>query len=114
MAVHLYPSFYRCDCGHESHFSEGTVHEMRQKSQRKRQILGDSERGEHMIEFEHGRAVAMICPRLGRLTIQAQQRKSERPGRGLGGQRLAGAGDADTSSEAAPQTQDARLEDTRE
>jgi len=71
MAVHLYPSSYRCDCGHESHFTEGTVREMRQKSQRKRQLLEDSEADQHLIEFEHGQAVAVICPRLGRRAIGA-------------------------------------------
>ena len=69
MAVHIYPSSYRCDCGHESHFTEGTVREMRRKSQHKRQLLADSERDEHMIEFERGQAVAVICPRLGRRAI---------------------------------------------
>jgi len=69
VAVHLYPSSYRCDCGHESHFTEGTVREMRQKSQRRRQLLIDSETNEHMIEFESGEAVAVICPRLGRRAI---------------------------------------------
>jgi len=57
MAVHLYPSSYRCDCGHESHFAEGTVREMERKSQGMRQLLVDSERDEHMIVFDCGRAV---------------------------------------------------------
>ena len=46
---------------------------MRQKSRRKRQLLMDSETDEHMIEFESGEAVAVICPRLGRLTIGATE-----------------------------------------
>ena len=71
MAIHLFPSSFRCDCGHESHFSERTVREMRQMSRRRRQLLMDSETDEHTIEFEGGRAVAVICPRLGRRTIGA-------------------------------------------
>ncbi len=69
MAVHLYPSSYRCDCGHESHFTENTVRELERLSRRKRQVLGDSERPEHDIDFESGRAVAVICPELGRRHI---------------------------------------------
>jgi hypothetical protein len=60
MALHLYPSSYRCDCGHESHFSEGTIREMQRASQRKRQLLGDSERDEHTIEFYDG----LVCQKL--------------------------------------------------
>ena len=48
---------------------EGTVREMQQKSRRKRQLLVDSESDEHMIEFDRGQAVAVICPRLGRRAI---------------------------------------------
>jgi hypothetical protein len=71
MAVHLYPSSYRCDCGHESHFTESTVREMERKSQGKRQLLVDSVGDEHSIEFDCGRAVSVICPQLGRRTIDA-------------------------------------------
>ena len=71
MAVHLYPCSYRCDCGQECHFTEGTVREMERKSQGRRQLLADSGRAEHRIEFDCGRAVAVICPRLGRCAIGA-------------------------------------------
>lgn len=73
MAVHLYPSSYLCDCGHASHFTERTVREMRRMSQRKRQLLADSEKDEHVIEFEGGQAMAVICPRLGRLPIRSME-----------------------------------------
>ena len=70
MAVHLIPSSYRCDCGHESHFCENTVGELRAKSRRKKQLLADSDREvEHTIEFSDGEAVAVLCPRLGRRKI---------------------------------------------
>lgn len=59
MAEFLFPSSYRCDCGHESHFSENTVRSLIRMSLRKRQYLADSETDEHTIEFSHGRAVAV-------------------------------------------------------
>jgi hypothetical protein len=46
---------------------------MRKESQRRRQLLGDSEKDEQMIEFERGQAVAVICPRLGSRTIAADE-----------------------------------------
>lgn len=69
MAEFLFPSSYRCDCGHESHFFERTIRELTKMSHRKRQYLADSEPDEHKIEFSHGRAAAVICPRLGRREI---------------------------------------------
>jgi hypothetical protein len=69
MAVVIYPSSFKCDCGHESHFCEGTVRELKEMSHRKRQLLGDSGHPEHDIEFEDGRAVAVFCPELGRCLI---------------------------------------------
>lgn len=69
MASILYPSSFRCDCGHESHFVERTVRELEKMSRRKKQVLGDSDSPEHDIEFEGGRAVAVRCPKLGRCLI---------------------------------------------
>ena len=69
MAEFLFPSSYRCDCGHESHFSENSVRELTRMSLRKNQYLGDSEPDEHEIEFSHGQAAAVLCPRLGRCKI---------------------------------------------
>ena len=69
MALYLFPSSYRCDCGNESHFSESTVRELERLSRQKKQILGDSGRPEHDIEFKGGRAVAVLCPNLGRCLI---------------------------------------------
>jgi len=71
MAKRLIPSSFECDCGHRSHFFENTVREMEASSQRKpkpMQLL-DSEREEHAVQFEKGRAVAVICPKLGRCEI---------------------------------------------
>jgi hypothetical protein len=69
MALHLFPSSYRCDCGHESHFFERTVWEMEAKSRRKPARIGDSELDSHVVEFVGGQAAAVICPRLGRCEI---------------------------------------------
>ena len=71
MARHLIPSSFECDCGHRSHFCEGTVNEMIEGSRRGRKLihLWDSETDEHAIEFRNGRVVAVICPRLGRREI---------------------------------------------
>ena len=69
MALRVFPSSYRCDCGHESHFSDSTIRELEQKSRQKRRLLLDSAEEEHGIEFELGRAAVGICPRLGRCKI---------------------------------------------
>ena len=68
---YLVPSSFECDCGHRSHFFEGTVNEMVACSRRSRKPiqLWDSEAEEHAIEFRNGRAVAVICPKLGRREI---------------------------------------------
>jgi hypothetical protein len=68
MARPLSISSFECDCGHQSHFGIGTVREMEANSRRCRKTieLWDSEREDHAVEFVGGRAVAMICPKLGR------------------------------------------------
>ena len=71
MAFFLSPSSFRCDCGQEDHFCENTVRELEQMSLRKRQLLISSEKPEHSIEFDAGRAVAVICPHLGRRRIKS-------------------------------------------
>jgi len=74
MALHLMPSSYRCDCGHESHFFENTVREMRADSRRRHKPIriADSEEDEHVIEFFDGVAVAVMCPKLGRCKIKGR------------------------------------------
>ncbi len=69
MAMHLFPSSYRCDCGHESHFFENTITEISAMSRKRKQCLGDSEKEPHTIEFSRDKAVAVLCPRLGRRKI---------------------------------------------
>lgn len=71
MATKLVPSSFECDCGHQSHFCEGTVREMEDNSARRGKVMQllDSEKQEHAIEFRNGRATAVICPKLGRREI---------------------------------------------
>ena len=71
MAQRLVPSSFQCDCGHQSHFSERTVGEMEASSRRSHKAIRllDCEKEEHAIEFEKGRATAVICPWLGRCQI---------------------------------------------
>jgi hypothetical protein len=62
MPEELYPSSYRCDCGHESHFFESTIREMKTKSHKKRVYLGDSATDEHTIVFDEGEMIDIIRP----------------------------------------------------
>ena len=57
--------------GVSDNFFENTVREMEAASHRRRKPMRllDSEAEEHAIEFEHGRATAVICPKLGRREI---------------------------------------------
>jgi hypothetical protein len=70
MARKLFPSSYECDCGHESHFFENTIKEMKQMSKKKKVRLGDgSEKNEHTIVFYKGEAAEIECPKLGKCAI---------------------------------------------
>lgn len=62
MALELIPSSFRCDCGHESHFFESTVNEMKKMSKRKRVTLRDDD--DHSIIFYKGEPIEVICPKL--------------------------------------------------
>ena len=62
MPEELFPSSYRCDCGHESHFSEGTVREAKKMSRTKEVRLGDAAPDEHVIVFHRGKMVEIRCP----------------------------------------------------
>lgn len=62
MPKEIYPSSYVCDCGKESHHSENTIREIKEKSCRKPQTL-IADDGEHEIKFDHGGMVAMYCPK---------------------------------------------------
>ena len=71
MARRMVPSSFECDCGHQSHFCEGTVRDMEADSRRrhKRMHLLDSDAEEHAIQFKDGVATAVICPKQGRRKI---------------------------------------------
>src|SRR6266566_4899066 len=74
MARRMVSSSFECDCGHQSHFCEGTVRDMEADSRRrhKRMHLLDSEAEEHAIELEEGVATAVIWPKQGRGNLDAQ------------------------------------------
>jgi len=69
MAKEIFPSSYKCDCGHESHFFEGTIAEMKKMSKKKQVRLSDSETDEHTIVFFRGKAIDILCPTLGKCAI---------------------------------------------
>jgi len=58
----VFPSSYRCPCGHMSHFAENTIREAKARSLQRIIRLGDSETDEHYILFHKGRMVDIICP----------------------------------------------------
>ena len=65
MPKEIFFSSYLCDCGHQIDFSENTVSEVKQKSKRKRQWLIETcvdPAAEHVIVFEEGKMVDILCP----------------------------------------------------
>jgi hypothetical protein len=62
MPKEIYPSSFICGCGHENRQVEKMIREMKRMSLRKRQVLTANDR-EHRIILEHGRFVAMFCPK---------------------------------------------------
>jgi len=62
MPREIFPSSFECDCGHQSHFFENTIREIKAMSYSKRVFLGDSERDEHYIIFHKGHMIDIICP----------------------------------------------------
>ena len=62
MPEEIFPSSYLCDCGHQSHFFENTIREIKAMSHNKVVRLGDSEPDEHTIVFHKGEMVDIICP----------------------------------------------------
>jgi hypothetical protein len=70
MATEIFPSSFRCDCGHESDFFEDTVREMEKMSKRKRVCLSDGEDNEHTIVFYRGNAIEILCPKLGTCALK--------------------------------------------
>jgi hypothetical protein len=65
MPKEIFPSSYECDCGHQSHFSENTIRDIKAMSRKKKVRLLDSETNEHIIVFFKGEMVEIICPRQG-------------------------------------------------
>jgi hypothetical protein len=63
MPKEIFPSSFECDCGHQSHFFENTVRELKAMSQRKKVYLADSAPEEHTIVFYRGKLVEIQCPK---------------------------------------------------
>lgn len=62
MPEEIFPSSYRCDCGHESHFFERTVNAMKEMSLKKEVRLGGTGPDRHVIVFYRGEMVEIRCP----------------------------------------------------
>jgi hypothetical protein len=62
MAREIDFSSYECDCGHQLHFFENTIREMKQTSHRKRVGLSEGT-DEHVVFFYKGQRVEITCPR---------------------------------------------------
>jgi len=68
MPKEIFFSSFLCDCGHQIDFSETTVGELKQMSKRKRQWLietCDDPAEEHVIVFDGGKMVDILCPQDG-------------------------------------------------
>lgn len=70
MAVIIFPSSFRCDCGQELHFFENTIRAMKRMSLRKRMRLGEAG---HTVIFYKGEVVEILCPELGKSPISGTE-----------------------------------------
>ena len=68
MAKFLFPSSFQCDCGHQSDFFERSIREMKQISQNTKACARDD--AGHIIVFDHGKVVEIICPEKGHCPIE--------------------------------------------
>ncbi len=66
MAVEIFPSSFRCDCGQELDFFENTIRDMKQMSKNKRVRLGEEN---HTVIFYKGEAIEILCPKLKKCKI---------------------------------------------
>ena len=66
MAIELFPSSFRCDCGQELDFFENTIRDMKKMSKKKRVRLGE---GKHTIVFYKGEAIEILYPKIGNCII---------------------------------------------
>lgn len=73
MAIEVFPSSFYCDCGHKSYFFENTVSEMEKMSRTKLVTLSDGQDNEHEIVFLKGKAIEIICSKLGKCKITDSQ-----------------------------------------
>ena len=69
MAKTIFPSSYECNCGHESHFFEGTIWDMQKMSRNNKKEVVLADDNDHKIIFKGGVAVAVVCPKLGECSL---------------------------------------------
>ena len=74
MPKEIYPSSYRCDCGAQIDFFESTIKEVKAASMKRRQSLGEGGRGGHVVIFQTGRMVDILCPKGGKREIQSKSK----------------------------------------
>ena len=79
MPKEIFPSSFECDCGHQSHFFENTVRELKAMSQKKKIYLADSAPEEHTIVFHRGKLVEIQCPKQSRSPDTKQSAPKSRP-----------------------------------
>ena len=70
MAIELFLSSFRCDCGQELDFSENTIRDREKMSKKKRVRLGEEK---HTIVFYKGEAIEIFCPKLGKCIITGSE-----------------------------------------
>lgn len=75
----IFPSSFACDCGHQSHFFEHTVRELKAMSQKKMVYLADSAPEEHTIVFHRGKLVEIQCPKQAQSHETKQSAPKSRP-----------------------------------
>ena len=63
MPKEIFPSSYECEGGHQSHFCENTIRDIKAMSRKKKVRLGDSEPDKHTIVFYKGEMIDILCPK---------------------------------------------------
>jgi hypothetical protein len=79
MPKEIFSSSFECDCGHQSHFFENTVRELKAMSQKKKVYLADSAPEEHTIVFHRGKLVEIQCPKQAQSYETKQSAPRSRP-----------------------------------
>ena len=76
MPEEIFPSGFKCDCGHEFGFFENTVNELKRMSFEKEVCLSDGGPAPHRVYFLEGAFVRMYCPKTGKTHRRAFRKLS--------------------------------------